>query len=161
MDEKRQSKKFNKKQRAFLAAYEETGNISRAALDSNVHRTRHYEWLNDPDYADAFRLAEEVAADKLEEEARRRAVQGVDEPVFYKGESVGSIKKFSDTLLIFLLNGARPEKYKQRNHTEVTGKGGGPIQVASRVSDMSDEELQKLLGEGDVQDAETDGSNNE
>ena len=46
----------------------------------------------------------------LEDEARRRAVDGVDEPVFQQGKQVGTIRKHSDTLLIFLLKGIRPQE---------------------------------------------------
>lgn len=56
--------------------------------------------------------------DMLEEEARRRAVDGVVEPVFYKGEQVvdvrgkpTGIRKYSDQLLIALLKGYRPKKF--------------------------------------------------
>ena len=51
----------------------------------------------------------------LEREARRRAVEGVEEPVgFYKGEPSAYVRKYSDTLLIFLMKGARPDKYRDR-----------------------------------------------
>lgn len=108
-----------------LAAYAQTGNVSAAAKLAEVSRRSHYEWLaRDKRYAAAFEEAVDEAADRLETEARRRAVSGVADPVFYKGEKVGSIQKYSDTLLIFLLKGARPEKYAERHVVGGKGKRG-------------------------------------
>lgn len=132
------------KKRAFLAALAETGNITRAAELSGVDRSTHYDWLasdESGDYAAAVADAEQQAADRMETEARRRAVEGWDEPVYQGGEHVGTVRKYSDTLLIFLLKGARPEKYRER--FEHTGKGGGPLQVEHTLdlSGLSDQEL--------------------
>lgn len=105
--------KLQIKKDAFLAAYAECGNVTVAAEQAGICRTQHYAWMkDDPAYAEQFATAEDMAVDRLEQEARRRAVGGVDEPVFYQGTVVGYIKKYSDTLLIFLLKGLRPEKYR-------------------------------------------------
>lgn len=118
------------KKRAFLAAYNECGNITRAAEIAGVARQTHYDWMSDDEhYAAAFASATEHAADRLEQEARRRAVEGVDEPVFYKGEPCGTIRKYSDTLLIFLLKGVRPEKFRDRYSAEISGPDGAPVQL--------------------------------
>jgi hypothetical protein len=56
-----------------------------------------------------------MAAEALEAEAIRRGFEGVEEPVgWYKGQPGGYITRYSDTLLIFLLKGALPNKYKDR-----------------------------------------------
>ena len=125
----------------FLKSFEELGNISKAAQLAGINRREHYFWINgDPEYAKAFENSEKIAADTLESEGYRRALEGVDEPVVYQGnftypldkngipdksKSPISIRKYSDTLLIFLLKGARPDKYKDRH--ELGGPGGGPI----------------------------------
>ena len=54
-------------------------------------------------------------ASSLEEEAIRRAVDGVDRPVFFQGKIVGYTKEYSDTLLKFLLEAKRPAIYRARN----------------------------------------------
>lgn len=112
------------RQDAFLAAFASCGNISTAAILADVNRKEHYRWLEaDPAYADRYEQANEQAADALEQEARRRAVEGVEEPVgWFQGQAGGTVRKYSDTLLIFLLKGARPEKYRERY--EHTGKDG-------------------------------------
>ena len=123
---------------AFLAAYAETGNISQAAEAAQVGRRSHYRWLaRDKRYAEAFAEATEQAGDALEQEARRRAVDGVDEPVFYQGAQCGLVRKYSDTLLIFLLKGVRPEKFKDRH--EHTGKDGGAIEIREVVVELPGE----------------------
>ena len=71
----------------------------------------------------------EQAAQRLEAEAKRRAVEGVEEPVFYQGKQCGVIKRYSDALLMFLLKGAMPDKYKERTSTELTGAGGKDLRV--------------------------------
>ena len=118
------------KKRAFLAAFGEVGTVTRAAEIADIVRATHYNWLkDDSDYVEAFKQAEGRAADRLEQEARRRAVEGTEKPVFQGGKLVGTIREYSDTLLIFLMKGAMPEKYKERFSSELTGKDGGPITV--------------------------------
>ena len=138
------------KKRAFLAAFAECGTVTHAAEIAGISRRMVQYWKkDDPEFAEAFRVAEEKAADRLEQEARRRAIEGVSEPVFHKGEVVGTVQKYSDTLLIFLLKGARPEKYRERVTQEITGKGGGPIEASIRaeVSQLTPEERKQRIDE--------------
>ncbi len=103
-------------QRAFLAAFRETGNVRLTCKAAGVGRSSHYRWLEkDPEYREAFDVAKEDAADVLEGEAHRRAVDGWEEPVgWYKGVAGGTVRRYSDNLLMFLLKGARPERYRER-----------------------------------------------
>jgi hypothetical protein len=103
-------------QRALLAAFRKTGNVRLACEAAKVGRSSHYRWLNrDPAYREAFAVAKEEVADLLEAEAHRRAVEGVEKPVgWHKGKAGGCVREYSDTLLIFLLKGLRPEKYRER-----------------------------------------------
>jgi len=131
---------------AFLAAYAEVGNITRAAEIAGVDRTTHYKWIESDDengsYMKAFKAADEQAIEKLETEARRRAIEGLRKKKFdSKGNPIIDQETgkqyeehdYSDTLLIFLLKGARPEKYKDRVYNEHTGADGGPIQIVSSI----------------------------
>lgn len=119
------------KKRAMLAALSASGNVRLAAESAGIHRSMHYTWLrHDERYAEAVTAAMEEAADRLEEEARRRAVEGVEEPVYQGGKRVGTIRRYSDTLLIFLLKGARPAKYRSRSSIELAGPNGGAIPLA-------------------------------
>ena len=61
--------------------------------------------------------------DLLEEEARRRAVDGVNKrPIYHRGVQVGEIAQYSDKLLIFLLERRRPEVWsRSRNANRPAG----------------------------------------
>lgn len=129
------------KKRAFLAAFAECGNVSESAKAAGIHRDTHKNWRDaDPEYVRAFADATECAIDVLETAARCRAVDGVRKPVLFQGEQVVIDEQpliefaYSDTLLIFLLKGLRPDKYRERY--EVTGKGGEPLGVAAIRADV-------------------------
>lgn len=65
----------------------------------------------DKAFDEAVNQAINEGYDMLEEEARRRAVDGVVEPVYFKGEVVGGVRKYSDALLQTLLKAYRPKKF--------------------------------------------------
>jgi hypothetical protein len=112
------NKKISIKQNAFLKAYRTLGTITASAHIAGVERMAHYHWLkDDKSYPAKWAEAQEAAVDSLEQEAIKRARDGWDEPVYQGGKLVGTIKKRSDTLLIFLLKGASPEKYRERYET--------------------------------------------
>ena len=48
---------------------------------------------------------------------------GWDEPVYRDGVLVGSIRKHSDTCLIFILKARRPEKYRDRHEVDTKHSG--------------------------------------
>jgi hypothetical protein len=119
------------KKRAFLTAYATLGNITSAAKAAKIGRQTHYDWCDaDPEYVQAFHHAKEAFGDMLEAEALRRATKGVEHTIYQGGRAVGKKKEYSDTLLIFLMKGERPDKYKERTSTELTGAGGKPITVS-------------------------------
>ena len=119
-----------RKQAAFLAAFAEHATVAAAAKAADVGRRTHYYWLEaDEEYAARFKDVEEGVTEALEAEARRRAQVGVEEPVFYQGERVDMIRRYSDTLLIFLLKARRPEVYRERFDHTLAGPNGGPLIV--------------------------------
>lgn len=79
----------------------------------------------------------EQGSDILEAEAWRRAVEGVEEPVYQGGKEVGRIQRYSDTLMVLLLKGHKPQKFRERISSEVSGPNGGPIPIHN----LTDEEL--------------------
>lgn len=161
---------------AFLTVLADTGNVSRACEAVGICRFTAYQWRNeDPAFAERWNAAKNIGILGMEDEACRRAFEGVDEPVFHKGEptflferdETGEIiydireetsidplsgdsvvirhqkprmlldkhgnpkmltkKGYSDTLAIFLMKGAMPEKYKDRvEHS-------GNIDIAQRI----------------------------
>jgi hypothetical protein len=100
---------------AFLDAYSVTCTISRAAALAGVARRTHYNWLaSDEKYKTAFGKLREQAAQLLEDEAVRRANEGVERPVTIAGKRE-MVREYSDVLLIILLKALRPEKYRERS----------------------------------------------
>lgn len=133
-----------KKRKKFLEAYIEEGTITHAAARVGINRATPYDWIkNDPEFAAEFERAKEAVGDKLEKEAIRRACEGINKPIYYKGQKVDTIKEYSDTLLIFLLKGQKPEKFGDKITQEISGPGGGPIQF----SGLPDDELEKRIAE--------------
>ena len=105
-----------RKRRAFLKCLAMAGNVSEAARASHLSRSHAYALkLADPMFAGDWADALESATDVLEAEARHRAVEGVEQPHFHQGKVTGSVRKYSDSLLMFLLKAHRPEKYRDRN----------------------------------------------
>jgi hypothetical protein len=106
----------------FLKALAETGIVSVAVEIAGTSRTRVYELRKrDASFASAWEEAEEHAADALEVEAWRRAVEGVPEPLVSSGKVVRdddgqplAIRRYSDNLLLALLKARRPERFKDR-----------------------------------------------
>lgn len=106
----------------FLELLAETGHVVRSCELAGVSRTHAYRMRNsDPDFAALWDEALTLAVGTIEDEAHRRAVHGVDTPVYYKGEECGSVRKYSDTLLMFLLKAHKPEKYRERYNVNVKG----------------------------------------
>lgn len=102
------TKLTDNKKKKFFAELATGQSVTAAALAISVSRTALYNLRDaDEEFAAGWADAIEQGIDALEDEAVRRAKAG------------------SDTLLIFLLKGARPEKYRERH--EVMGKDGAPL----------------------------------
>ena len=113
-----------------LASLAKYGNISKACADAHVGRTTFYQRRDaDKDFADRAAEALETATDALELEARRRANNGVERKKFDKGQPIIDPetgeqyieREYSDTLMIFLLKAAKPEKYRERMDVRQSG----------------------------------------
>ena len=121
---KTQTRWTPKKRDAFLESLAVYGNVTEAARQATTNRTYLYALYDkDPKFKAAWDAAAKVGAQALEDEARRRAYEGVKEPKFNKdGITTEWVQKYSDTLLIFLLKGHDPDKYKDRVDTHHTGE---------------------------------------
>ena len=106
----------------FLKELAQRGNVTLAAVKAKIGRQTAYDARgSDPAFATAWKQAEEIGVELMEAEARRRAVEGCDRPVYQGGKLVGKVREYSDVLLIFLLKAHKPEKYRERSQVEHSG----------------------------------------
>jgi hypothetical protein len=99
-----------KRQKFLLALVETGGNVSLSCDLAGLKRRSAYDWRrDDAEFAAEWDEAVNRGLDALEAEARRRAYEGVDEPVFYKGVVCGHIRRYSDSLIMFMLKAYRPQ----------------------------------------------------
>src|SRR5690606_15942357 len=88
----------------FLKELARRANVSAAAKKAKIPRSTVYDWYKaDEEFARRWDEAVDVAVDGLEEEAWRRAKDGVLKPVYQKGEKVGQVREYSDQLMVTLL----------------------------------------------------------
>ena len=100
--------------------------MSMAARHAGLSRSTLYRHrAQDHAFAKAWDLALDEATDRLAGEAVRRAVTGVEEVRYFKGEPIGSVRKYSDQLLMFLLRAYRPSVFGRST------KGQDQIDAAS------------------------------
>ena len=105
----------SRRRAAFLKALTDTGNVSAAARAARASRSRAYQLkAADPGFAAEWADALETATHALDAEARRRALEGVETPHFHQGRVAGTVRKYSDPLLMFLLRAHRPDRYRDR-----------------------------------------------
>lgn len=143
---------------AFCAALAETCNVGKACAAVGMGRTTAYAWRDDePEFAALWDRAMKVGVTALEDEAHRRAFDGVADPLTHQGQftyqyevardeqdeiihnedgtpkmiiardsrgepKIATIRKYSDTLAIFLLKAHAPDKYRERQHIEHAGQ---------------------------------------
>ena len=108
-------------QQRFLFMLSKTGNASKACQTSGLTR-RQVTTLREDDatFGRAYDDAMNEAIDLLEAEAWRRALKGTVQPVLRAGQPVVDpvtgkpvvTRRYSDPLLMMLLRGCRPEKFR-------------------------------------------------
>ena len=116
------SEKYNE----FLSMLAEVGNATKCCDALGMSRFPVYNRrLKSKKFREKWELAKKMAVAKLEDEAWRRAFEGVTRPVFYKGEQLknadGTLyfeRTYSDTLLMHRLNAERPDKYQYRQRID-------------------------------------------
>jgi hypothetical protein len=93
-----------------------------------------------------YEHAVEVGSDVLEDEARRRAVDGVsrERGIYHQGKVVGTYveTEYSDRLLMFLLKARRPLRF--RESVDVRHSGTVQHRHTHDLSRLSDGELAQL-----------------
>ena len=145
----------------FIKWLSRKGNVTAACDKAKISRQHAYRTRNaDPDFAAAWDEALAEATERLEMEALRRARDGVLEPVFYKGDKIGSVRRYSDTLLIFLLKAHAPDKYRENSRVEHSGRieFADAIDAEQRLASRIDSIVARLgTDDGDSQPGADEG----
>lgn len=166
--------------RAFIAAYARSGDASSAARAAEINYTHVFDVRkSDAVFAAAWREAENISFDLLEQLAIRRATTGEERVVTRttrkfttvstpnpdpRGEAITRLDLVeetvveervhvkSDTLLMFLLKSRRPEKFRERiDPARSPGGDVGPVEVYRPVTPERVREL-ALLFAAEVQE---------
>jgi hypothetical protein len=119
-------------QNAFLVALENTGSVTAAAEAAKISRVTVYQnRRDDPAFSQRWDHALEQSADALEAEARTRAFAG------------------SDVLLIFLLKGLRPQRWRESRSSI----------APSELNKMIENEFKRLANQNDASEGASDYPN--
>lgn len=126
-----------RRMRAYLTALAKTGIHRDACLAAGVSANTPQHWKERvPDFAAARAACLELAADRLESEARRRAVDGVEEPVVSQGKVVAYTRRYSDRLLERLLAAKRPAEFSDKvQHQHAHKHVGVVFQIDTSLCD--------------------------
>lgn len=137
----------------FLDVFAKTGNVTASATVAEISRKTVYERRKeDAEFASAWDEAEQASHDRLEQEAFRRAHDGVEDfKVGPNGQFV-EMRRYSDTLLIFLLKARRPEKYREQTRIDVSGglevTSSDVTAAAERFTALADAAVRAFAGTG-------------
>lgn len=133
-------KRTKRRDEKFFKALSEGCGVTRSAACAGYSRRAVYYYRDDDqEFAERWEDAIQKHIEVLETEADRRAVEGVEEPVYYQGAECGRVKKFSDTLLMFRLKKLDPS-YRERFDLTHTGeiKNTAPVVNLSFTGSGSD-----------------------
>lgn len=113
---------------AFIATLGESCNVSQACRAANISRSAAYAWRDeDPEFAAAWKEAEEQAADALEQVAWERATTDK-----------------SDRMLEILLKAHRPDKFVEKRLLGSDPNNPLPAAVTIDPTKLSTEALREL-----------------
>lgn len=119
----------------FLHNFAKLGLLGMSARAADVSPETIRVYRRDvPEFAEMYDLALQDYRESLEREVHRRAVEGWDEPVYQKGEMVGTIRRHSDRMLELLIKKNIPE-YRDKVSVDANVKGGVMV-VPATAQDM-------------------------
>jgi hypothetical protein len=94
----------------FLRELCNCGIISESCRRAGMHRNSiTVARRNHPEFDEICKVALEVHNAVIQDEIRRRAIDGVDKPVYQQGKCVGYVREYSDSLLLALAKSRMPE----------------------------------------------------
>jgi hypothetical protein len=115
----------------FFRHLARTASVSTACEKTGLRRSSVY-WLrnNDPAFAARWTEALDLGVEQLQDNAMKRAIDGVERPVWRGGEKVGSVTHYDNRLLQFLLKAHRPQVYDRPRNAAP----GLPFDLIKRVA---------------------------
>ena len=116
----------------FFRELARSGSVTLASERSGIRRYTLYRMrAQDETFAKRWDRHLSLGIDRLQDDALRRAVDGVEQPVWRGGKKVGTVQRYDNRLLQFLLRAHRPEIYAEK-------KQGGvpplPFDLAERLA---------------------------
>jgi len=116
------------RQETYLMNLGYLGTVTGALETVGARNEQLAEWRRSvPGFLEREEEVRQAFADRLEAAAIQRAM------------------KKSDLLMMFLLKGLRPEKYRENRSVEVSGPGGRPIEHHHIVRQLTDADLEARL----------------
>lgn len=109
----------------FLAELRRCGKFYVACKYAGISRTALHDWRHDEPELEteiqaAIQEAEAAELELFELEMKRRGLDGVKKPVYYKGIVVGHIQEYSDTLLMFRAKKLNKDYRDSSNESKVS-----------------------------------------
>ena len=130
-----------------------------------ISETTLYEWQNKyPEFADALKVNKDIADRKVENalyvSCQDRVIKvqkafKVKHVKYDKGKRVSEDEEVvmaeeeihipaNTTAQIFWLKNRKPEKWRDKNETELTGANGGPLEVHNMTTEEMDRRIREL-----------------
>lgn len=108
----------------FLEAVRRTGLIAQSARAAGTNSRRiKSECEEDKEFAADMQESLMLYAEMVQEELHRRAVEGVEEDVYFQGVKCGTKRNYSDALLTTLVKAKSPE-FREKIAVDTTIHGG-------------------------------------
>ena len=137
--------KITARRATFLKHLAKTANVSKSAKLARISTSSLYNHrAKTPTFATAWEEAMSEALDDLEQLVIERAKHGVEKPVFFGGNQIGTVRNYSDALAMFILKAKRPEVYARLNAESDADADGADeaarAEVLSRIERLKDDE---------------------
>lgn len=116
----------------FFRELSRSGSVTLASERSGIRRYTLYRMrAQDEKFAKRWDRHLNLGIDRLQDDALRRAVDGVERPVWRGGKKVGTVQQYDNRLLQFLLRAHRPDIYSEKKQSGIPPL---PFDLAERLA---------------------------
>lgn len=129
-----------RKKAQFIHYYRQLGLLTKAAeMAGTTTNTIRVYMKQDEEFAAAVQEAEDDFVDSILAEAYKRGIEGIEEPLSYKGHLTGdTVTKKSDAVLLKLLEAKVPGFSKRLDIDHQHTHSGGVLVVEAGLDDLED-----------------------